>query len=319
MNFSQRRFGKFFDVTSVSLIVGIVVLGAILAFSSPYFLTVSNFAVLLKIMPTLVFLSLAVNFLLIAGEIDVSFVSVLNLTAMTIAILTGYVHWLPALIAGVLVALLIGVINGYFSIVVGIPSFLTTLATMVAVQGVVFYISGYRSVSVQTDAIARIFRLGLPLNLDVSLFWAIGGILLSIFVLSKTRFGRNTFAIGGDEQSARRMGVPVKKIKFRLFIFSALMTAIAALIAMARVGAVRPGLGDGNLMPAIAAPILGGAALTGGEGSTVKTVLAVLLLRLIVNGFNLLGMQPATQDIAMGAVLVATLSVRLLSRGDQEE
>lgn len=313
MNGIRRWLRDTFDITAVSLVIGIVAVSVVLGLLSPYFWTIPNFAVLLKIMPTLVFLSLGVNFLLISGEIDISFVAVLNLTAMTIALLSAHMHWLLATLIGVICAGAVGVMNGYLSVIIGIPSFLTTLATAGGVQGLVLLISGYRSVSVRTDAIEQIFRFKLPHNFDVSLFWAVGGVLLSIFILHKTRFGRNMYAIGGNERSARRMGIPVRKIKFRLFVVSALMAAMASLIAMARVGSVRPGLGDGNMMPAIAAAILGGAALTGGEGSTIKTVLGVLLLRLIVNGFNLLGMEPATQDLAMGGVLIATLAVRLMS------
>jgi len=310
----KRHLGSVMNKPALPLVAGIVLLSVVLGFVSPYFWTISNFAVLLKIATTLTFLALGVNFLLIVGEMDISFVSVMNLTAMIVALTTAHLHWLLGILIAVSCAALVGTINGYFTVYVGIPSFLTTLATSAAVQGVVYLISGYRSVPVRTDAISCLFRSKLPFNFDVSVFWAIGAVLLSSFFLSRTRFGRNMYAIGGNAQAAARKGVPVKKIKFRLFIVAALTAAMAGLIEMGRVGAVRPNLGAGSMMPTIAAPILGGASLTGGEGSVGRTVLGVLLLRLIVVGFNLLGLEPATQDIAMGFIVIGTLTLRLLSR-----
>lgn len=120
------------------------------------------------------------------------------------------------------------------------------------------------------------------------------------------------FATGGNEKSARLMGIPTARVKFTLFVSSALLAGLAGFILGSRSMAARPLMSAGYIMPAIAAPILGGAALTGGQGSVPKTVLAAFILTMITNGVSLMGLQPAYRDMFMGIILVSALSVRYI-------
>jgi ribose/xylose/arabinose/galactoside ABC-type transport system permease subunit len=304
----------FFDVNGIVLIFAIA--GLFVAFSvlSPNFLTITNIRVLVETMSILVLLALGQHFLLIAGEIDISFTATLELAAVVAALASGMNVFLVAALA-VMVSLVVGAINGFFTTRVGIPSFLVTLATMVGVQGVVFLISNYRSVLLRNEVIRDVFYGRWFFGVSAAVIWMILGIAASSFVLRSTRFGRWIFATGGNENAARLMGIPTTRVKFVLFLLMSLMAAAAGLIATGRSLAARPKMGENYLMPVIAAPILAGALLTGGRGSVARTVMGCLVLTVIINGVNLLGLQPAYQNIFMGAILLGTLSVRSLQEG----
>ena len=268
-------------------------------------------------MSILAILAIGLHFLLVAGEIDISFVSVLELSAITAALSTP-ANTFYIIVVSMLVAIAVGVVNGFFTVKVGIPSFLVTLSTMVGVQGIVYLISNYRSVALRDDLLPQIFYGRFFGDVATSVFWMIGVIIIAGIILRYTKFGRWVYSTGGNEKAAKLMGIPTKMVKFKLFIISAFMAGIAGLIVASRSLAARPGMGEAYLMPAIAAPILGGALLTGGRGSIVRTALGCLVLTVIINGVNLLGLEPAHQDIFMGVILVSALSIGSLRKEGRE-
>ncbi|OGD14583.1 hypothetical protein A2V47_00075 [Candidatus Atribacteria bacterium RBG_19FT_COMBO_35_14] len=304
-----------FDVNGIILLIAITILITILFFLSPNFLTSTNFRVILESMSVLTILSIGVHFLLVAGEIDISFASILSLSAAVAAVASpGNTFYL--ILVSLLAAVAVGVVNGFLTTKVGIPSFLVTLATMVGVKGIVYIVTDYRSVLLRNDLIPQIFfgKFEFVGNTATAVFWMIGLIVISGVILRNTRFGRWVYSTGGNTRAAMLMGIPTKRIKFTLFIISSVMGSIAGLIMVSRAQSARPLIGDGFLMPAIAAPILGGALLTGGRGSIIKTTLGCLLLTIINNGVNLLGLEPAYRDVIMGTILIVALSIRTLQQ-----
>lgn len=302
-----------FDINGIVLAISIVGLIILFSYSSRYFFTVMNFRVILETMSVLAILAIGVHFLLVGGEIDISFTSVLELSAMVVA-LSSPGNTFYIIFVALLAAIVVGIVNGFFTTKVGIPSFLVTLATMVGVRGVVFLISNYRSVLLRNDLVPKIFYGRFLGGTSSAVFWMLGAITVSAIILKYTRFGRWTYGTGGNERAARLMGIPTDRVKFTLFIISGIMAGIAGLILASRSLAARPRMGDGYLMPAIAAPILGGALLTGGRGSVIRTVLGCLVLTIIINGVNLLGLEPAYRETFMGSILVGSLSIRSLQQ-----
>lgn len=302
-----------FDINGIVLLVAI--LGLIIAFSllSPNFLSAVNVRILIETMSILAILAMGEHFLLIAGEIDISFTATLELSAI-VASLTSSHSAFYIISMSILAAVAVGIVNGFFSTKVGIPSFLVTLATMVGLQGVVFLISNYRSVLLINPVIPVIFYGRWFAGISAAVLWMFISIIVSIFILKFTQLGRWIFATGGNEKAARLMGIPTKRVKFILFIFMSVAASIAGLIVASRSLAGRPQMGEAYLMPVIAAPILAGALLTGGKGSVIRTILGCLVLTIIINGVNLLGLEPAYQNIFMGSILLGTLSIRSLQR-----
>lgn len=312
MFFGVRK--TLFDINGIVLIVAIA--GLIVAFSmlSPNFLTSVNIRVIIETMSILAILAMGEHFLLISGEIDISFTAVLELSAI-VASLTSSHSTFYIITMAIVTALAVGVTNGFFTTKVGIPSFLVTLATMVGIQGVVFLISNYRSVLLLNPLVPQIFYGRWLGGISAAVFWMFIAIIVSIFILKFTKFGRWVFATGGNERAARLMGIPTTRVKFILFIFMSIAAAIAGLIAASRSLAARPKMGEAYLMPVIAAPILAGALLTGGRGSVIRTAMGCLVLTIVINGVNLMGLEPAYQNIFMGSILIGTLSIRSLQEG----
>lgn len=302
-----------FDINGIVLLLAIALLVILFTVLSNRFFTVINIRVIIETMSILTILSMGEHFLLVAGEIDISFVSVLQLTAVT-ASLASSDGALLSIAIGIVSAILVGLLNALFITKIGIPSFLVTLATMVGIEGVVLLISNYRAVLLNSDIVAQIFYGKWFFGLTSAVFWMILAVVFSGFLLTRTRIGRWVYATGGDERAARLSGIPTKRVKFILFVIMSILAGLAGMVAAGRSLAGRPEMGTAYLMPTIAAPILAGALLTGGRGSVTRTVLGALLLTIIINGVNLLGMQPAYQNIFMGVVLLGTLSVRRLRK-----
>lgn len=302
------------DLESLVLIGGII--GLVILFSAfePRFLSLENIRIILETMSVLAILALGLNLLLIIGEIDISFTSVLEFSASIVALINSYWHlntFLTILFA-LLGAVAVGIANGVFVVKLRIPSFLVTLASQAIVGGIVLIICNYRAVLISNQAFLNIFY-GRPLgNVATSVYWMFFITFCLWFLLTKMKIGKWAFATGGNEEAARLMGIPTARVKLLFFILNGCLAGVAGFILGSRAMSARPLMSTGYLMPAMAAPIMGGASLNGGEGSVPKTFLAVFLLSIITNGVSLLGLEPAYRDILMGTILVTALSIRQL-------
>jgi ribose/xylose/arabinose/galactoside ABC-type transport system permease subunit len=301
------------DTNSIVLLAAVFGLAVVFSILSPHFLTLENARSILEMTSVLAILAVGVHFLLVAGEIDISFVAVLELAAAVAARLSpGNTVFLIA--AGMGSAILVGLVNGLLRTKVGIPSFLVTMASMVSVQGLVLLITDYRAVLLQDDAILEIFYGDWLWFVTTAVYWMVVVVAVGGLIGARTKFGRWVYATGGNERTASLQGVPTTRVKLLLFVASSLLAALAGFILASRAVSARPFMGAGFFMPVIAAPILGGASLTGGEGSIRRTALACFMLSMITNGVTLLGLDPAYRDLFLGIVLVTALSARALRR-----
>lgn len=301
------------------LLLAAFVLIVVFSILEPRFFSVNNFRILLETMSILGILSLGVNFLLIAGEMDISFTSVLELSAAVVAISsTAHMNTFVSIAFGVLAATAVGLINAFFAVKLKIPSFLVTLGTQVAIGGLVMILCDYRTIIIRDKSFINVF-FGRPFaNIASAVYWMIGIAIVIWFVLTRTRFGKWVYATGGNQGSARLMGIPTDRVKISLFVTSAILAGVAGFILGSRATSARPAMGTSYLMPAISAPILAGAALTGGQGSAFKTLLAAFVLTIITNGVTLIGLEPAYRDIFMGVILISALSVRYLQNMNRD-
>jgi len=301
------------------LLLAAFVLIVVFSILEPRFFSVNNFRILLETMSILGILSLGVNFLLIAGEMDISFTSVLELSAAVVAISsTAHMNTFVSIAFGVLAATAVGLINAFFAVKLKIPSFLVTLGTQVAIGGLVMILCDYRTIIIRDKSFINVC-CGRPFaNIASAVYWMIGIAIVIWFVLTRTRFGKWVYATGGNQSSARLMGIPTDRVKISLFVTSAILAGVAGFILGSRATSARPAMGTSYLMPAISAPILAGAALTGGQGSAFKTLLAAFVLTIITNGVTLIGLEPAYRDIFMGVILISALSVRYLQNMNRD-
>ncbi|MFC6614486.1 ABC transporter permease [Halopenitus salinus] len=292
-------------------IIGLV--GLYVAFSvlNDRFLTVGNQMNVLRQVSIIGIMAIGVTFPILCAEIDLSIAQVMEVAGLTIATLAvgarlfeDFLLPVPvAILIGLLFGALFGTISGYVTARFGVPSFMTTLAMLFLADGLGLIVSGNRPITGLPESLTAIGGariLGLPSLVVV--FLAL--LVVSQFILSYTKFGLYIYAIGGDRQSAERMGINVMAVRMGTLIISGLFAGIAGLVMLGRLGSAVPTMGANMLLPPIAAVILGGADLFGGSGNMMGTLVGVLILGVLQNGLNLMGVGPSGQLVAQGIVLM---------------
>jgi simple sugar transport system permease protein len=236
-------------------------------------------------------IALPVGLLMIAGELDLSVGSVLAASSMTMAVVSGY--WNLPLVLGIALALLLGVATGFLNGLIvtrtNVPSFVATLATNFALAGLTLgltrLITGTVSVPVNPDAVTKaIFGALIDGKFEGALFWWIAVFVVVGWVLHVTRYGNWIFAIGGDKESARMSGIPVRKVKIGLFMGSGFAAALVGVIQTALYNGAQVATGQAFVFNSIIAVVIGGVLLTGGYGSVVGVVFGTLTFAIVSQG-----------------------------------
>lgn len=306
---TMRRLWSQSAITSYGAAVPLVVLVVALAVASPYFLTVINIKNILLQSAILGVLALGLTVALIAEEIDLSIGAVEGFTSVLAAILCIQlgVPWPIAALLAVLAGFLIGYANGLLTTGLAIPSFIVTLGTLGIASGVSLRLTDGNSISgfpAGYVVIGRGSLLGIPLS-TIALFVLF---LVMWFVLRWTRWGLRLYATGGNEAAAAELGLSPAKLKTMSLAISGGCAGIAGVLISARLNSANGSLGQFDLLDAIAAVVIGGTSLTGGRGSILGTLFGVLIMVIIRNGLDLLGVSPFWQTAAVGAmILVAAI------------
>ncbi|WP_422447650.1 ABC transporter permease [Thermoanaerobacterium sp. DL9XJH110] len=255
-------------------------------------------------------IALGMTFVIVSAGIDLSVGSVVGFAGMFAAILmtqAGMNAPLSVIIA-IIAGTLVGVINGILIYDGKVPPFIATLGTMTVFRGVIMLISGARMVSGLPASflnLAQMSILGMP---SLFVIWVIT-ILISAFIISKTRFGRNIYAIGSNVEAARLSGINIRTNMYMIYGYSALMSSIAGIMLVSRLANGIPTAGSGYELDAIAAAVIGGASLNGAEGSIVGTVVGAMLMSTLRNAGDLLGIDPFILQILIGALIVAAVLI----------
>jgi simple sugar transport system permease protein len=292
------------------------VIFAFIAPSSDTFTSRIALAGMLSITAELGIVAMAVTLLMIAGHFDLSVGSVLGFSSFIVPYLMleyGYSIWLAALIA-VGVAVSIGLINGMLVVTTRIPSFIVTLGTLLIWRGVLLGISGGEPAHVEQQSLLfKIFSYRIESGpfrgYQVSVLWFIGVMIVLTFVLLRTRFGNWIFASGGNERSARSMGVPVDRVWLVLFVLTALAAFLSGVIQVGRFNVVEATRGQTYELQAIAAAVIGGARLNGGYGSVLGAGLGAFMIAMIQQGLVLSGIASYWLQVAVGTLIIGAVIV----------
>ncbi|WIY83490.1 ABC transporter permease [Propionimicrobium sp. PCR01-08-3] len=297
MKYAKRILG---DMKAVWMLLGVSVL---LFIATPLFLTGPNLLNVLLAASITALLAIGQTYVIILGEIDLSVGSVLSLAGVTTALVMRTYGPIAGLGAGLAVGALCGLITGIFVTKFKMPSFIVTLAMLSMAAGLTLYITQGNPVSVKSASFLSIGQgsfLAIPTPVWIMLVtYVIFGILLA-----RSRYGRYLYSTGDNIEAARLAGINVDSVKIRAFVICGMTAAIAAFILEARLGSAQPTAGKGMELAAIAAVIIGGTSLSGGRGVLVGTAIGALLLGVIDNGLNLLGVSPFLQDVVKGAVIL---------------
>ncbi len=311
---------KFSKRTDLGVVVGLILVWGIFYILSPKFLWLSNIGSILTQASELCVIAVGVGFLLISGEFDLSIGSV-YVIAPTIMIRVTQWLGIPIVIGflfGIAFAALIGFINGTITLKFKLPSFITTLATMMLLSGILLavtggFISSFLEKNLWFDILAKRFGY-----IRMSTAWMILIVLLFHFILNYTSYGNWVYATGGNPTVALKMGINVKKVKMTNFIICSMLAGFAGCIAAARSYSISPTVGFDLMFNAMTAAIIGGCLITGGQGSIIGTFLGVMLVSSVNSGLILAGASPYWYRAFVGVVILVVVIINLRIIGKKE-
>ena len=297
------------------VLVALIVLVIVLTLATPAFFSQYNMSVVARQASFVGLIALGQTLVLLIGGIDLSVGAAAGLSAILGSLLltqTG-IHPYAVLPLTALFGLGLGCINGFFVACLRLNPFIVTLASWEIFAGVTLVITkGYpiRPLGEQF----RIFGQGTIFGVPVPvLIFLIAGAILT-FVLARTRFGRNIYAIGGNRDAAELVGIRSWRIEFLVFGLAGMFAALAGILYASRMDSGQPSVGEGWLMGAITAAIIGGTSLKGGQGSIVGTVLGALLMAVLANGIVLMNVSGYWERIIVGTVVLIAILVDLFRR-----
>ena len=296
--------------TYIGPLTAAVLVAIIVGFTTDKFWEFSNLSNIILSVSITALMAIGATLVVFIGGIDISSGSMIALLSMTLASLIKFEGWpmWVSMIATVAFGSVLGGVNGLLTAYLRIPAFVTTLAGMSIFKGTAFLFnngSPVFSVAENFDFIfyGKIFGfIPLPL-IYVTVFYA-----MFAYILKYKKFGRELYAVGGNENAAKLSGINVKKVKFFAFVIAGTMTGFAAIMMSSRLNSGSPNYGSGMEMSAIAAAVIGGASLSGGRGNIVNTLIGALTIVIVQNGLNLNAVPTSLQSITVGVItLIAVL------------
>lgn len=285
-------------------LLGLLLLVIVMSILSPRFLKVSNLLNVFTQVSVNAVIAMGMTFVILTGGIDLSVGSILAISGAVAAMVmktTGNI--LLALSCALLVGMAIGLINGIIIAKGRLQAFIATLATMTIFRGVTYVFTKGIPISGLDQSFMAIGNerlLGVPWPIIIM----IGIFLITAYFLNQTKFGRYVYAIGGNEDSARLSGINTHKAKTIVYMISGLMAAVSGIVVTSRIGSAGATAGEGYELDAIAAVVIGGTSLSGGEGSISGTIIGALIIGILNNGLNLMNVNPFYQSIIKGTVIL---------------
>lgn len=283
---------------------------AFLALTTKLFLTGDNLILVLRQASIFAFPAIGATFVLIVGELDISFGALLGVSGVagSAVMAAGYSPVL-GILAAIGVGLVVGIVNGVFVTAARIPSVVATLGMLTILQGVGQVATQGSSIfGSELDPLIHLAQgyMG-PIPIPVAL--ALTAYALAWLVLTRTPFGMHVYLAGDNAEAAYRTGIGVDRLKLMVFALAGALTGFGSMILVGRVGSAQATLGTEALFPVLTAVILGGTGLQGGRGRIQNTLIASVFLATIVNGLILLGVDPSSQSVVEGAILIVAVSL----------
>jgi ribose/xylose/arabinose/galactoside ABC-type transport system permease subunit len=297
------------DWNSFGIFLILTLLVIVLTCVKPVFLSFDNLLNVVRQVSMVSIIGIGMTFVLISGEIDLSVGSIAALAGIvaTYAMRAG-INVPVSLFFALLATTLCGSLNGFFLTVCRIPSFIVTMGMLNIARGIVLVITNSYPITGLPDSFAFIGKgyLG-PIPFPVIIMMAC--YLIGMFVFKYTKFGRNVYAIGGNSDAARLSGITVKSNKIIIFMISGFVSGITGIILSSRMFSGQPSAGSGMELDAIAACVIGGTSTTGGKGRIWGTLLGALIMGIINNGMNLIGISTNWQLIVKGAIIIIAVGI----------
>jgi len=308
---------NFNDVQRLFLLSALVVVIIIMTLLNARFLSWGNIINIARQMSINLIIAVAMTYCIISGGFDLSVGSVGAMAGCLTGIILESTGNIPLAIAvGLASGGLIGIANGFVIAKLNVPPFVATLGTMSAARGVALLVTGGIIISGFPDSFNFIgtgFIFGIPVPVIIMVIVVVIGHI----VLSKTEFGLNIYALGGNYKASRLAGLENDKMIMKIYTLSGLLSAMAGIILTARVISAQPGLMHTTNLDVIAAVVVGGTSLAGGKGSIGNTILGSILMAALFNGLNIIGIGYEWQLVVIGIIVIIAVALDMISRKNE--
>ncbi len=304
----------------------LILLVIVFSFASPHFFQFDNFVNIMLATAVNGILALGVTFVIITAGIDLSIGTVMTLSAVMTAVFITFWH-LPVpvgILGGLATGALAGFINGSVIAKMKVPPFVATLGVLYIAKGLALVFSGLRPLYFNDTPIFNSMAMGSMLGaiipgLDIPNVVLIffGAAIVASLILTKTVLGRYTFALGSNEEATRLSGVNVDAWKIAVYTLGGLFAGLAGVVIAARLNSAQPALGQGYELDAIAAAVIGGTSLSGGEGTILGTVIGAFLISTLSNGLRILSVPQEWQTVVTGTIVILAVYLDVIRRRQQ--
>lgn len=300
---------KMIEVREIGVIIPIILAVILFGSINPDFYSFENVVNILSNSSFVFITAIGMTYVLIAAGLDISVGSQMACGGLFvgIAMTLGVPFWL-AIPIGIIGGILMGLLNGFFIEVIGVPALIATLGTTYLFRGVINVSMQGEPIYPLPDAFEVIGQgklLGIPYVVFIAIIFGIIGAA----ILKYTTFGRMIYAVGGNEETSRLSGIPVKKIRFYAYIIVSVLAAITGIIYASKFGSVQPNLGIGFELSVIAAVIIGGTSLFGGAGTMTGSLLGAIFLNLVTNGMSMIHVNIYWQPIVIGIIIILAVAL----------
>ena len=312
----RERVTGFVSVGEVGVILALVLIVAFFYVLQPAFLSARNVRAILRVVSFIGIIAIGQTMLLVCGEFDLSVGAVAGLSAVSSAkLMTAAALPVPvALIGGVLVGGLVGLVNGLVVVKLKIPAFIQTLGMLFIGQGLIQVVTNGYPVYPLPPVIADIGYADFIFGLGWSFVFFVVAALAADFVLRRTVLGRNMYATGGNPEVARLVGIDTVRYKIGAFVVIGMLAAVAGMFVMADLASGTTSIGSGWELNVIAGVVVGGVSLFGGAGTMAGGLAGVLLLQVVTSGLVVIGVNANWQQIAVGVIMVLAVGLDILRR-----
>ncbi|MCD1635196.1 ABC transporter permease [Martelella mediterranea] len=295
--------------------VALVVIFAISALVSPYFLSGYNMSVIARGLAFVGLVTIAQSSLMILGELDLSLGTIGGLCGVVSGMLMvqAGLPWGMALVLALALGMALGFLNGFLVTTLGLHSLVLTIGTAGIYGGAILVLTKGVAITGIPQGIQFLGRgdvFGLPVPFLIMLVV----LVIALFLTMKTSMGRYMYAIGNNAAAARMLGIRVDRIRILVFTFAGMLSALAGLLMVARLGTAQPSIGQTWVLAPIAAAVIGGVATTGGVGSPLGAIFGACIIAIIENIIVLFGVSPYWQGVVSGAIVVIAISFDAISR-----
>lgn len=292
-------------------LIGLIVFIAVISFMNPRFLSQANILNIFRQISINSIISIGMTLVILTGGIDLSVGSILAFSSAIMAsMLASGSNTILSFIICILIGLVVGGINGFFISKIKLQAFIVTLVSMTFLRGATLVFTDGRPITVyEAGELFENIGGGYLLNIPIPIFIMV--ILFAVFyyILNKTKFGRYTYAIGGNEEATKLSGINTEKVKIWIYSLSGALAAIAGIILSSRLLSAQPTAGEGFELDAIAAVVLGGTSLSGGIGTITGTALGAVIIGILSNALNLLDVSSYYQMMIKATVILLAVII----------